>query len=175
MVLTGGLATGKTAVAQEVISVAAHLGLRAAAIDLDWLGWTTGAESDVEELIGRNLAAVAANYAAAGVDHLVLARALLRPRALEALAAVLPGWVLAAVRLEARRTTLERRLRIRDSGAELRNHLDELDDMTRRVAAAAPKTAVVVNDGRELRAVALEVMRLVDWIDVDTGDVPIPK
>jgi len=37
LVLTGGLATGKTAVAREVVAAAAELGLFVAAIDLDWL------------------------------------------------------------------------------------------------------------------------------------------
>jgi hypothetical protein len=56
-------------VVKEVVAIASTLGLRAAAIDLDWLGRTTGATVGVDELIARNLTAVAGTYAAAGIDH----------------------------------------------------------------------------------------------------------
>lgn len=66
VLLTGSLASGKTAVAQEIVAVAKQLDLRAAAIDVDWLGWATGATVGLDELIARNLSAVADNYVAAG-------------------------------------------------------------------------------------------------------------
>lgn len=69
LLLTGGLATGKTVVIKEVVAIASTRGLRAAAIDLDWLSWTTGATIGVDDLIARNLRAVAGTDAAAGVDH----------------------------------------------------------------------------------------------------------
>jgi hypothetical protein len=165
LLLTGGLAAGKTAVAKEVIAIASVRGLHAAAIDLDWLGWATGAAIGVDDLIARNLTAVAGNYAAAGVDHLLLARTLIGPRGLEVVAAALPGWELTVVRLAAPRPALEQRIRARDSGAELQEHLAEIDEMTQRATDAAPLAHVVVNDQRELDDVACEVMRAAGWIN----------
>jgi len=163
-VLTGGLATGKTTVAKEVVTIASALGLHAAAVDLDWLGWATGATVTLDDLIASNLTAVAGNYAAAGVDHLVLARAVVHPGGLRAVARALPAWELTVVRLTAPRAALEQRIRSRDYGSELLEHLTDLDEMTEKVTAAAPGAHVVVNHGRELGDVANEVMRLAAWI-----------
>jgi hypothetical protein len=164
VLLTGSLASGKTAVAQEIVAIARDLGLRAAAIDLDWLGWTTGTTIGPDELIARNLSAVAGNYAAAGIDHLVLARAIVHQESLQAVTGALPEWELMVVRLDAPRAALEQRIRARDSGSELREHLLELDEMSDQVLAAAPGAHVVINDGRDLEDVAKDVMRVAGWM-----------
>jgi hypothetical protein len=164
VLLTGSLATGKTAVAKEVVAIAAALGLRAAALDLDWLGWATGATIGFDALIARNLSGVAENYAQAGIDRLVLARALVDSSVLQSVAGALAGWKLTVIRLASPRDVVEQRLRARDSGSELREHLAEIDEITSKVNAAAPGARVVVNDGRDLGDVAREVMRLAAWI-----------
>ena len=164
MLLTGGLATGKTAVAKEVVAIAGKLGLGAAAIDLDWLGWATGATIGFDALIARNLSAVAENYAQLGIDRLVLARALVGSSGVQSVAGALAGWELTVIRLASSRAVVEQRLRARDSGSELREHLAEIDEMTSKVTAAAPGALVVVNDGRDPGDVAREVIRLAAWI-----------
>jgi hypothetical protein len=164
LLLTGGLATGKTVVIKEVVAIASTLGLHAAAIDLDWLGWTTGATVAVDDLIARNLTTVVGTYAAAGIDHLAVARAVMHPSGLKVIAGALAEWELTVIRLAAPRGSLEQRLRARDSGSELREHLSELDDLTDQVWAAAPGAHVVVNDGRDLQDVANEVMRIAGWM-----------
>ena len=166
LLLTGGLATGKTAVAREVVAAAADLGLHVAAIDLDWLGWATGATLGVDDLISRNLAAIAENYAQAGIDDLVLARAVLSPISLQSVSEALPGREVIVVRLHASRATVERRVRARDSGAELEEHLAEIDEVDGRTTKTVPSAPVVLNEDRAVREVALEVMRLARWIDV---------
>ncbi len=164
MLITGSLASGKTAVAQEIIAVAAKLGLRAAAIDLDWLGWTAGATMGLDELIARNLVAMAGNFEAAGIDHLVLARAMVDPGAVQTVMQALAGWDVTVMRLVAPRTVLELRIRARDTGSELQEHLSELDEITERVKAAAPGAHAIANQARELGDVAHEVMRTAGWI-----------
>jgi hypothetical protein len=165
LLLTGGLATGKTAVAREVVAAGADLGLSVAAIDLDWLAWMTGATLSVNEVISRNLAQVAATFSQAGVKNLVLARAVMSPLGMDGIKEALPGWQIMVVRLHASRETLEQRLRARDSGAELAEHLAEIDEMTAGTMRTAPTAPVVLNEDRALRAVALEVMRLARWFD----------
>jgi hypothetical protein len=164
VLLTGGLATGKTVVVKEVVAIASTLGLRAAAIDLDWLGWATGATAGLDKLIALNLSAVAGNFAAAGIDHLALARAVVRPSGLQVVAGALAGWELTVIRLSAPRAALEQRIRARDSGSELHEHISELDEMTEQVSAAAPGAHVVVDNDRDLEEVATEVMRIAGWI-----------
>jgi hypothetical protein len=68
------------------------------------------------------------------------------------------------IRLAAPRRSLEQRIRARDSGSELREHLSELDDMTEQVSAAAPNAYVVVSAGCDLEDVANEVMRIAGWM-----------
>ena len=151
--------------AEEVAAVSVDLGLAVAAIDVDWLGWASSPSASVEELIRRNLTAVAANYAEAGIDRLILSRAVVSPTALKTIEDAMPGWELTVVRLTAGRDTQERRLRSRDSGEELATHLGKIDDMNRRVEAAIPGAPMVENDERTLREVALEVMRISGWTD----------
>jgi hypothetical protein len=152
-------------VTKEVIAIASVVGLHAAAIDLDWLGWTTPLTGRVDDLIARNLTAIAANYAASGIDHLVLARGIVNPDGLEVVAAALPSWKLEVVRLDATTLTMEHRIRARDAGAELEEHLAQLDEMTQRVREATPTAHAVVNDQRAIGDVAREVMRAAGWID----------
>ena len=154
---------GKSAVAKEVVAVASERDLGVAAIDLDWLGWTSGGSLSVDELINRNLAAVAATYAAAGIEKLVLARAIASTSKLAAIGEALAGWKLTVIRVTGPRPTVEKRIRARDSGAELEEHLGQIDEMTRRTDAAAPDAPVVVNDDGLLRDAALEVIRLAAW------------
>lgn len=160
--------------AKEVVAIASVVGLNVAAIDLDWLCWTTPSTVGVDALIAQNLAAVAANFAAAGIDHLVLARGIVSPGGLKALAAAIPGWDLSVIRLVALRPTVEQRIRARDSGAELQAHLGELDDISHRVAEATPQAHVVVNDQRDLGDLAREVMRSAHWIDDQDVTEPGP-
>lgn len=158
LLLTGGLASGKTAVAVEAGEVLAERGVANAVIDLDWLCWVSGA--DVHGLMTANLRAVGANYARAGVSHLVLARALLEPAHLDAVRQGLPGVALTVVRLVASQETVMARLRGRDAGAVLEGHLAEAAAFTARVAAAGLEDHVVTNDGRPIREVAGAVLKL---------------
>jgi len=136
-------------------------------IDLDWLGWVhptalgwTGERTDA--LISANLAVLAGNYAAAGLEHLILARLLVRDAALAAVRRALPGIELKVVRLNAAAATLEARLRRRDSGRELEEHLGEFASYA-DLAVSVPVDGEVENDGRSLTEVAEEVLSLAGW------------
>jgi CobQ/CobB/MinD/ParA family nucleotide binding protein len=158
LLLTGTLGSGKTAVAAALGEALAARGRRVAVVDLDWLGWvwpTGGAD----RLIAANLAAIAGNYRAAGIQDLVLARLLLTAEALAGLHTALPETPLRVVRLTASEATLEARLRRRDSGSELAGHLAEFARYA-ELAAAVPADAVVENDGRSLEEVVGELLGL---------------
>ena len=157
VLITGPVGVGKTAVAAELAEVLRERGLRAAVLDLDWLGWLPGANGGVDELILRNLRAVRPNFEAAGATHLVLARSVREGRLVQALAAELDEVGLAVAALTARRETIEGRLRRRDAGSELEQHLAE---------AGLDREAgdfEVENDGRPVRAVAEELADRLGW------------
>jgi len=166
ILLTGTLGAGKTAVAVEVGWLLSLRDVRVAVVDLDWLGWAhlgdEGRPGRSDELIAANLAAIWPNYAAAGIDHLVLARLLIRRSGLEGVRAALPGADLKVVRLTASPATLESRLRRRDSGRELDEHLRELAPSAEQ-SAAVEADLVVENDGAPLADVAEQVLRRAGW------------
>jgi hypothetical protein len=159
ILLSGHVASGKTVVAQEIVSIGEERGIAVAAVDLDWLSWVTGARASHEELIARNLAAVAANYAAAGVTRIVASRALVGESQLRAIATGLSGWELVVVELEASYAVLERRLRHRDIGRELEHNLGHLAAPFEHLPAAHR----VRNEDRALRDVASDVWKLAGW------------
>jgi shikimate kinase len=165
LVLTGPLGAGKTTVAVEVGRQLEAKGISCGVIDLDWLGWIHPATClhSVEELILKNLMAVWPNFSALGVNYLVLARALIGGGIVEALAARFAQADITVVRLHASPRTLRHRLRRRDSGGELREHLAELHDITAAMDKANLTSRVVVNDTLPVEQVALKVLGMIAW------------
>jgi energy-coupling factor transporter ATP-binding protein EcfA2 len=123
ILLTGGVGAGKTTVLQALGELLEERGEPYALVDLDWLCWARPRTGTPHELLCVNLASVAAAYAEHGVERLVLARHLASAAELDAVRAALPGVDLTAVRLVADAGTRATRLRARDSGAELEEHL----------------------------------------------------
>jgi hypothetical protein len=147
LLLTGAVGSGKTTVLREIGAVLEERGDSYALVDLDWLCWISAAISP-REALAANLRAVCATYAAAGVDRIVLARG-----EVDVVRSVLDVF---AVRLDVPRAELERRLRARDHGAELVEHLALLD------APAEPADAVVSGEGSP-REVARAVLTVAGW------------
>lgn len=166
LLLTGGLGAGKTATALAVGEAVERAGVPGAVVDLDWLCWAWSpqlGEGAVHDLLCRNLAAIVPNLAAAGARRLVLARGILHRPELDTLQAALPGARLAVVRLVAQPAEARARLTARDAGAELDEHLAEVESFEARVAAAAEGAPVVDTTGRAVADVAAEVLRVVGW------------
>jgi len=136
-------------------------------VDLDWLGWLHVRRSAItaDQLIARNLAAMWPNLREAGMAYAVLARAILGREGLQALRAAVPDTDLVVVRLTASPATIEGRLRRRDSGQELEEHLRESIEMTRVMDREGMEDFAVANDDGSPGQVAQEVLQRVGWID----------
>jgi adenylylsulfate kinase-like enzyme len=167
LLLTGTVGAGKTVVAIEIGHILERQGKSAAVVDLDWLGWLHMRSSAVsaDQLIARNLAAIWPNLREAGMSHAVLARAILSRDGLEALRVAAPEAALTVVRLTASPSTIERRLRQRDSGKELEEHLRESTEMSRAMDREALEDTSVANDDRSPTEGAREVLERVGWVD----------
>lgn len=168
LLLTGTIGSGKTAVATELGLVLEARGLLSAIIDLDWLNWVhLGHEFDAyDPLLVSNLTAIWPNFRAAGVQYFVLVRALQDPALLTALRAALPQANITVVYLTAPATLIAERLRRRDSGEILAEHLQETVAMAASMDAAGivrVADVVVDNGDRPVRAVALEVLDSIGW------------
>lgn len=133
----------------------------AAVIDLDWLGWTT--VSDSAELMWRNLAAVWRNYADAGVEYVVMARLIQDRSELDAIHRAIPDAVVTVVRVDSSPALVAARLRGRDSGRILEEHLRQSGEFASVVASLGVEDLVIDNGDRAVREVALEVLGLIGW------------
>jgi hypothetical protein len=160
------MGSGKTAV---TIAIGELLELREqpyALVDLDWLGWVDPAPSSrltQRSVLAENLRLIWPTFREAGVERLVLARYVEDRAQLGEFRAALPGVELCVVRLVASQGVIERRLRARDSGAELAEHLAETAEFAARGEANALEDAVVENGDRPLAEVAAEVLTAAGW------------
>ena len=134
-------------------------------MDLDWLGWLHLRSSAIsaDELIARNLAAIWPHLCEAGMHYAVLARAILAQDGLDALRSAIPDADLTVVRLTASPSTIEGRLRQRDSGEELAEHLRESLEMSQAMDRARLEDLAVPGDGRSPGEVAREVIQRLGW------------
>jgi adenylylsulfate kinase len=166
LLLTGTVGSGKTVVAIEIGHLLEQKGKSAAVVDLDWLGWLHLRSSAItaDQLIARNLAAIWPNLREAGMRYAVLARAIVGRDWLNSLRVALPDADLVVVRLTASPSTIERRLRQRDSGQELEEHLRQSVEMGRAMDRERLDDISVANDDRSPTEVAREVLQRVGWI-----------
>ena len=161
--LSGAVGSGKTTLLLQIGALMEERDEPYALIDLDWLAWVrpaTGSERSVGQLLVENLHAVWGAYRRAGVRRLVMARHLEHPDRLAAIRGALPDVEMLAVHLAVPVAVLEQRLRRRDAGSELAEHLATL-----AAAGETPFEDEVVDndDSRPAREVALEILRLAGW------------
>jgi hypothetical protein len=138
-----------------------------ALVDLDWLAWVRparGARLTVHEILVANLAAAWRTFRSVGVERLVLARYIERQDQLATLRRALTDVDLFVVRVAAPLPVIEERLRARDTGAELAEHLAEAEAAAAAAAEPAFEDAVVDNGGRPAREVALDVLSAAAWL-----------
>jgi adenylate kinase family enzyme len=158
ILLTGPVGSGKTTTLYELDAVLGERDEPFALVDLDWLCWArlpTGIARD--GLLAENLAHVWQTYRRAGVERLVVARALPELDELAAIRAALVDAVLTTVKLDVPRDELVRRVCARDTGAELEEHLALL-------SGPEPELEVVAVDAqRPPREVALAVLAAAGW------------
>jgi hypothetical protein len=166
ILLTGTPGSGKTSIAVAIGDLLELDDRPYAVIDLDWLAWVRPAPASiytVHSLVAENLALIWPRFREAGVERLVLARHLDDRVQLAAVRGGLPGVDLFVVRLTAPPALVERRLRARDEGAQLEDHLAETALRAARGEAAAIEDAVVENGERPLRQVAQDVLAAAGW------------
>jgi hypothetical protein len=161
---------GKTTIAAETSRILARLGARHAVIEGDGLDhahpepWREGID-----LAEQNLAAVWRNYRRAGYRRLIFTNTVSVAQ-VTGLSRALGGVVRAhAVLLTASDETTDARLRARESGASLADHMDR----SRRAAAeldSLPDVIRISTDERTPVEISLELLSAAGWIARDTRD-----
>ncbi len=167
LLITGTVGAGKTTLAREVGELLRSTGVTSAMIDLDSLSYISpGADGDRfnGRFVLKNLMAILPNYAAAGVDHLILARFLAGVAELDAYREAIPDGELFVCRVIAPAATIERRLREREHGVA-QGFLLELSGHLERETAATNLEDFIVDNGdeRSITEAARDVLVRAGW------------
>ena len=163
VVVTGVYGVGKTTVVEEMAEQLEDTGLTFGAIDLDWLWWFNVPNLDdraVDAIGLANLAAVASNYLAAGVSHLMLAGAVADDTDLAELGRAI-RCPLRVVRLTLSYPEIENRL----AGAVTTGRqvdLRQTNDWIKEEYGSGIGDLVISND-RPVQAVAREILDWLGW------------
>jgi ribose 1,5-bisphosphokinase PhnN len=166
LVLTGPVGAGKTTVGAEVSDLLAEIGVAHAVIDVDCLRTCHPAPRDdpFHTALGlRNLAAVWANYRAAGAERLVLVDVVEERAYLAGYRGAIPGADITVVRLTATLESLHRRLEGRESGASLEWHKARAGELLAQMDERAVEDVLVQTEGKVAVEVAREVLARVGW------------
>ncbi len=167
ILLTGMVGAGKTTIALELGELLDELELPHAVIDLDWLAWLRPAEGSPlthEQVLSENLRAVWPTFRRAGVEHFVLARYLRESSQVDDLRRALPGVELVVVELRAPREVREARLRQRDTGAQLEEHLAAIRADEHLVAGGGADYELA-SHGRPEHEIAREIAQRAGWCE----------
>jgi hypothetical protein len=162
VLLTGTVGTGKTSVAVEIGERLEAAGLPYSVIDLDWLCWISPAPAggrSVHDVLIETLAAVWPVHRSAGVQRLILARGMRDAAEIDSVRAVVPDVDLQVVQLVVDHDLVRRRLFERDTGAQLAQHLQLLEQLD---PGALPGAHQVANAG-DLSSCVDEVLRSLGW------------
>ncbi len=166
LILTGPVGVGKTAVAGELSNLLGAADLAHAVIDLDWLRWChpTPAHDPFHTALGlQNLAAVAANYRAAGASRLIFVDIVEARSALLDYEAVIPGADILVVRLNVTLPTIHTRLEGREKGDSLRWHKERAAELLDLMYERAVEDLLIQTEGKTAAEVAGEVLSRLGW------------
>jgi hypothetical protein len=163
VVVTGAYGTGKTSLVEEIADILEERGVRYGALDLDWLSWFAprfGDHAAGAPVMLENVNAVVGNYFRAGVRRFALAGAIGSISELDDLGKAL-GMPLTVVRLTVPIEEIERRL----SGSVTAGRLDDLRVARKWLAEGTGDDFgdVVIENDRDIRQVALDVLSLLGW------------
>lgn len=165
LLISGTVGVGKTSVGGEISEILTARSVPHAFVDLDALANSWPVQGRFNEgLAFRNLASVWANFRAAGAERLVVASVVESRDDLRRYEEAVPGAEVTLCRLLASQGAREARLRAREVGSGLAWHLNRTAELEHILQEAALEDFCVVNEGRPLEAVALEVLQKAGWL-----------
>lgn len=166
LIVTGPVGVGKTAVAAALSDLLEDAGVPHAMVDADQLRWCYPAPPDDQFRVAlglRNVAAVWANYRAEGARRLVLADVVEQRSNVYGYQDVIPGAEIIVVRLRASLSTIQGRLRGRETGASLEWHLHRAAELTEIMERNQVGDLLIETDGKPVSAIAREALARLGW------------
>jgi len=165
LAISGPVGVGKSTVLVEIHDVLSSAGVPHACLERDALAYSWPERGYFnEETAIENLAAVWANFRAAGAERLAVAGVVERAADLEGYRRAIPGARITVCRLTAAAATRATRLRTREVGAGLEWHLRRTEELEAILDAARLEDFTVDNGARPIREVALEVLTRAGWL-----------
>lgn len=164
LLVSGTVGSGKSTVAAGIGEILSQRGVSHVVLDLDLLLQLWSPTASWDDLLFANLASLWSNYAAQGIDRLVLAHVLEDPADLERYRQAVPGAEITVCRLLATHERRINRLRSRmQPGPSLDWHLERTGELEAILVTVSAEDFTVSNDDRPVRDVALEVLRRAGW------------
>ena len=172
LALSGTVGVGKTTVLVEIHDILSTRKVPHACVERDALAysWPTRGYFNQGMAI-ENLASVWANYSRAGAECLVVAGVVEREADLEGYRRAVPGAEIRVCHLTASEYVRIERLKSREPGSGREWHLKRTVELARLIETSRLNAFTVLNDGRPVRDVALEVLTMAAWFD-DRREVP---
>lgn len=173
LVVTGPVGVGKTSTAIAIGEELKRAGEPFAVIDVDWLRWAGPAPPDDRfnsRLGHRNLAAVAANFRAAGARWLVCADVIESAADRAAYEAIIPRSALTIVRLRAPVEDIHRRLEGRECGDDLTWHKRRAIELSALMDERAVEDFLIETGDRSVEAVARDILAQMGSDTIDGFD-----
>jgi adenylylsulfate kinase len=161
ILVTGTVGVGKTSTLVAIGDLLAADGEPYALVDLDWLAWLRpdpASGTTVQDVLVENLRLVTETFRRAGVARLVLARAVRSAGEVDAIRDALAVTGLTVARLVAAPAVVEGRLRARDAGAELAEHLAEAAAFAADAELAGIGDVIIEVDELSIESVARAVL-----------------
>jgi predicted kinase len=165
IVITGSMGSGKTTVMAEASDILNASGIGHAAIDLDALGIVHHAATAPRDVACTNLEAVWRNFAAAGVDALLLAAAVETAIDLDGLRAAVGAESAVVCRLRAPLAVMQDRIRVREPGMLQPQFVERVARLERILDSASLEDFALMNDGRPVTGVAREMLVRAGWLE----------
>lgn len=164
LVITGSMGSGKTTALGEASDLLVARGVAHLAVDLDAIA-TAGLPTDVaREVRFRSLAAIAAAVADTGIRRALLAVAVEHREDLERIREAMSASKLSVCRLTAKIETMEDRVRLREPGMCQAQFVVRVRELECALESARVEDCVVLNDGRSITDVALEMLDRAGWL-----------
>lgn len=165
LIITGTMGAGKTSILGEASDILALRHIVHAAIDLDALGLAyLPSGSETNDLMYRNLQSVCPNYAARGVERLLLARAMEDPDELALCRDSVSATNTVVCRIIAGIETMEQRVRRRESGVSGSNYVAHVSELNTILDRARLEDFTVSSENRSIAHVAQGMLIRAGWI-----------
>ena len=165
LIITGSMGSGKTAVLAEASDILALQSVPHAAIDLDMLGMAhLPVTAENRDVMYRNLKTVWQNYAALGIDRLLLARAIENQADFERCLAAVAAKEAVVCRLMASIETMQQRVGLRELGTCRGKYIERVKTLNAALDQALLENFLITNEGRSLTEVATEVLQRARWL-----------